>query len=151
VTLCDGVECLRHERPPLGIDGDQYPSVGDHDNDIDRCQYAFLMQSIATIAASCPPLLQEPIEAGAAEQLAAALKVIADPARLRLLSLIQAQPGHEACVCHLTEPLGLSQPTVSHHLKVLRGAGLVEREQRGSWAFFRVREERLAALRALLA
>jgi ArsR family transcriptional regulator len=77
--------------------------------------------------------------------------VIADPARLRLLSLIQAQPGHEACVCHLTEPLGLSQPTVSHHLKVLLRAGLVDREQRGSWAYFRVREEPLAALRMLLA
>ena len=77
--------------------------------------------------------------------------MIADPARLRLLSLIQAQPGHEACVCHLTEPLGLSQPTVSHHLKVLLQAGLVEREQRGSWAYFRVREEPLATLRTLLA
>ena len=79
-----------------------------------------------------------PLDAEEADQLAAALKVIADPARLRLLSLIQAQPRHEACVCHLTEPLGLSQPTVSHHLKVLLNAGLVEREQRGSWAFFRV-------------
>ena len=76
---------------------------------------------------------------------------IADPARLRLLSLIQAQPEHEACVCHLTEPLGLTQPTVSHHLKVLVQAGLVEREQRGSWAYFRVREEPLASLRDLLA
>lgn len=109
------------------------------------------VETIATIAASCPPLLQEPFAADDAEQLAAALKVIADPARLRILSLIQAQPGHEACVCHLTEPLGLSQPTVSHHLKVLLQAGLVEREQRGSWAFFRVREEPLAALSALLA
>ena len=109
------------------------------------------MQTIATIAASCPPLLQEPIDPGQAERLAAALRVIADPARLRLLSLIQAQPGGEACVCHLTEPVGLSQPTVSHHLKVLLQAGLVEREQRGSWAYFRVREEPLAALRALLA
>ncbi len=109
------------------------------------------VQTIATIAASCPPLLQEPLEADEAEQLASALKVIADPARLRLLSLIQAQPGHEACVCHLTEPLGLSQPTVSHHLKKLTDAGLVEREQRGSWAYFHVREEPLAALRALLA
>jgi ArsR family transcriptional regulator len=117
---------------------------------IDLCQYE-LMQTIATIAASCPPLLQEPLEPHEADQLAAALKVIADPARLRLLSLIQAQPGHEACVCHLTEPLGLSQPTVSHHLKVLLQAGLVEREQRGSWAYFRVREEPLTALRALLA
>jgi ArsR family transcriptional regulator, arsenate/arsenite/antimonite-responsive transcriptional repressor len=110
----------------------------------------FRVNTIATIAASCPPLLQEPLEAHEADQLAS-LKTIADPARLRLLSLIQAQPGHEACVCHLTEPLGLSQPTVSHHLKVLLQAGLVEREQRGSWAYFRVREEPLAALRALLA
>ena len=110
-----------------------------------------VVNTIATIAAACPPLLQQPLEADEAEQLASALRVVADPARLRLLSLIQAQPDHEACVCHLTEPLGLSQPTVSHHLKVLLQAGLVEREQRGSWAYFRVREEPLAALRALLA
>jgi ArsR family transcriptional regulator, arsenate/arsenite/antimonite-responsive transcriptional repressor len=117
---------------------------------IDVCQYQSV-NTIATIAASCPPLLQEPLAAEDAEQLASALKAIADPARLRLLSLIQAQPAHEACVCHLTDPLGLTQPTVSHHLKVLLQAGLVEREQRGSWAYFRVREEPLAALRALLA
>jgi ArsR family transcriptional regulator len=110
-----------------------------------------LVQTIATIAPSCPPLLQEPLAPEDAEQLASVLKAVAEPARLRLLSLIQAQAGHEACVCHLTEPLGLSQPTVSHHLKVLLQAGLVEREQRGSWAYFRVREEPLAALRALLA
>ena len=109
------------------------------------------MQPIATITASCPPLLQDTIDADQAEQLAAALRVLADPARLRLLSLIQSQPDAEACVCHLVEPLGLTQPTVSHHLKVLLQAGLVEREQRGSWAYFRVREEPLAALRALLA
>ena len=109
------------------------------------------VQTIATIAPSCPPLLQAPLSGGDAEQLAAALKAIADPSRLRLLSLIQAQPGHEACVCHLTEPLGLSQPTVSHHLKVLLQAGLVERERRGSWAYFRIREAPRAALRALLA
>jgi ArsR family transcriptional regulator len=109
------------------------------------------MQPIATITASCPPLLQSAIDQSQADQLAAALKVLADPARLRLLSLIQAQPEAEACVCHLVEPLGLSQPTVSHHLKVLLRAGLVERQQRGSWAYFRVREEPLAALRALLA
>ena len=110
------------------------------------------MSSVQTIARiACPPLLQGPLAAEDAHVLASALKAIAEPARLRLLSLIQAQPGHEACVCHLTEPLGLSQPTVSHHLKVLLQAGLVEREQRGSWAYFRVREEPLAALRALLA
>jgi ArsR family transcriptional regulator, arsenate/arsenite/antimonite-responsive transcriptional repressor len=108
------------------------------------------MRRLATSAASCPPLLQEPLGAEDAEQLASMLKAIAEPARLRLLSLIQAQPEHEACVCHLTGPLGLSQPTVSHHLKVLLQAGLVEREQRGSWAFFRVCEEPLASLRGVL-
>ena len=109
------------------------------------------VQTITTIAAACPPLLQEPLAAHDADQLAGVLKAIADPSRLRLLSLIQAQPDHEACVCHLTEPLGLTQPTVSHHLKVLLRAGLVEREQRGSWAFFRVEpRNRSAAIRELL-
>lgn len=107
-----------------------------------------IVKTIATIA--CPPLLEEELGARDAERLAAALKVLAEPARLRLLSLIQAQPDGEACVCHLTAPLGLSQPTVSHHLRVLLDAGLVEREQRGSWAFFRVRPEPLAALRSVL-
>ena len=109
------------------------------------------VQQIATIPASCAPLLQGPLAAEDAETLARALKVLADPARLRLLSLIHAQPEGEACVCHLTEPVGLSQPTVSHHLKVLVQAGLLEREQRGSWAYFRVVPEPLAALRELLA
>jgi ArsR family transcriptional regulator len=106
---------------------------------------------LTTLSTSCPPLLAGPLPPAEAENLARALKVLADPARLRLLSLIQSQPDHEACVCHLTEPLGLSQPTVSHHLKVLLDAGLVERDQRGSWAYFRVLPERLAALRELLA
>jgi ArsR family transcriptional regulator len=111
-----------------------------------------VVKTIATIAAECPPLLEgRPLESAEAETLARALKVLADPARLRLLSLIQSQPEHEACVCHLTEPLALSQPTVSHHLRVLLDAGLVEREQRGSWAFFRVVPEQLRSLRELLA
>jgi len=109
-----------------------------------------VVKTIATIEA-CPPLLAGPLDPGQANQLAAALKALADPTRLRLLSLIQAQPGSEACVCHLTEPLGLTQPTVSHHLRVLLTAGLVEREQRGSWAYFRIKADRLKALRALLA
>jgi len=108
------------------------------------------VKTIATLAATCTPLLQEAIDAEDAERLAAALRVIADPARLRLLSLIQAQPDHEACVCNLTEPLGLTQPTVSHHLKVLRDAGLVEREQRGSWAYYRIANDQLTLLRSLL-
>ena len=111
----------------------------------------FPVSQIATITASCPPLLQEPIDQESAERLAAALRTIADPSRLRLLSLIQAQPGHEACVCHLTEPLGLAQPTVSHHLKVLHESGLLEREPRGSWVYYRVAPEVLASLRDLLA
>ena len=117
--------------------------------DIDACQYP-TVKTIATLTTSSPPLLAGPMAAEDAERLARGLKVIADPARLRLLSLIQAQPTGEACVCHLTEPLGLTQPTVSHHLKVLLDAGLVEREQRGSWAYFRVVPEQLQALRDLL-
>jgi len=110
-----------------------------------------VVKPLATLTATCPPLLAGPLEPEQAATLASALKVLADPARLRLLSLIQAQPTGEACVCHLTEPLGLSQPTVSHHLKVLLEAGLVERDQRGSWAYFRVVPEPLQALRELLA
>jgi ArsR family transcriptional regulator len=105
----------------------------------------------AVLVAECAPLLEHEIGEVDARRLGALLKVLAEPARLRLLSLIQAQPGGEACVCHLTAPLGLSQPTVSHHLKVLLEAGLVEREQRGSWAYFRVRPEPLAAIRDVLA
>jgi ArsR family transcriptional regulator len=119
---------------------------------IDRRQYAFTqMKTVATIAASCPPLLERALEADEADELAGVLKVLAEPARLRLLSLIQAQPGGEACVCHLVEPLGLSQGTVSHHLKALLSAGLVTRDQRGSWAYYRVAAEALGSVRALLA
>lgn len=106
------------------------------------------VKTIATLA--CPPLFDGPLGKTEADRVASMLKVLAEPARLRLLSLIAAQPGGEACVCHLTEPLGLTQPTVSHHLKVLLDAGLVDREQRGSWAFFRVRPEPLAAVRDVL-
>jgi ArsR family transcriptional regulator len=108
------------------------------------------VKPIASLALSCPPLLAGALDAAEADRLAAVLKVIADPARLRLLSLIQAQPSGEACVCHLTEPLGLTQPTISHHLKVLLDAGLVERDQRGSWAYFSVVPETLAVLRDIL-
>ena len=116
--------------------------------DIDGCQYP----DVKTITRlDCPPLLARALSTAEADRMAAVLKVLAEPARLRLLSLIEAQPEGEACVCHLTEPLGLSQPTVSHHLKVLLDAGLVEREQRGSWAYFRVVPEPLNALREVLA
>jgi ArsR family transcriptional regulator len=117
---------------------------------IDRCQYD-AMNQIALIADSCPPLLESALAQEQADELAAVLKVLADPSRLRLLSLIQAQPSSEACVCHLTTPLGLSQPTVSHHLRVLLDAGWVTREQRGKWAYFQVVPEALERLRQLLA
>ena len=79
----------------------------------------------STDVACCVPLAGEPLTAEAATDLARTLKAIADPARLRLLSMVAAHEGGEACVCDLTEPLGLSQPTVSHHLKVLVDAGLL--------------------------
>jgi ArsR family transcriptional regulator len=82
--------------------------------------------------------------------LAGALRILADPARLRLISFISAHADGEACVCELTDPLGLTQPTVSHHLRVLTDAGLLEREQRGRWAFFRIRPEPLELLRGAL-
>jgi ArsR family transcriptional regulator len=86
-----------------------------------------------------------------AEQLARTLKAVADPARLRLLSLIQAQEQGEACVCNLTEPLGLGQPTVSHHLKVLEDAGFLTHERRGKWVYYRAVPEAFAAVRDLFA
>ena len=86
----------------------------------------------------CTPLFSgAPLDEAAAVRLAAMLKVLGEPARLRLLSLIQAQAGHEACVCHLTDALDLSQPTVSHHLRVLFEAGLLDRERRGNWVYYR--------------
>jgi ArsR family transcriptional regulator len=78
-------------------------------------------------------------------------KALGDPARVRLLSLIAASDGGEACICDLTEPVGLSQPTVSHHMRLLAEAGLVSREQRGKWAYFRVVEETLNAISLALA
>ena len=89
-------------------------------------------------AACCPSVLSEPLDAAHAEHLARGFAALADPARLRLLSLIAGQPEGEVCACELVEPLGKSQPTVSHHLKVLFEAGLVDREKRGTWVWYRV-------------
>lgn len=98
----------------------------------------------------CPPVLHGALSKREAEDLAGTLKALADPVRLRLLSFLAAQPEGEACVCHLVEPVGLSQPTVSHHLKLLHDAGLVEREKRGAWVYYRVANERLETVRAAL-
>lgn len=99
----------------------------------------------------CPPVVLSRLGDSDAEKLATTLKALADPARLRILSLIAAQPGSEACVCHLTEPIGLSQPTTTHHLQVLHAAGILEREKRGTWVYYRLVPERLEAVRAALA
>jgi ArsR family transcriptional regulator, arsenate/arsenite/antimonite-responsive transcriptional repressor len=99
----------------------------------------------------CAAILQSRLRDEDADELATAFKAIADPARLRLLSFIAAQPSAEACVCHLIAPAGLSQPTVSHHLKVLTAAGLLERERRGTWVFYRLVPARVEALREALA
>jgi ArsR family transcriptional regulator len=81
-----------------------------------------------------------------AQDLAQLLKAVADPSRLQLLSLIRASEAGEICVCNLTGPLGLSQPTVSHHLRVLTEAGLINREQRGTWAWYSIVPDRLKEL-----
>ncbi len=104
-----------------------------------------------SVAPCCPPVLQGALSKGDAEELAATLKALADPVRLRLLSFIAAQPDGEACVCHVTDPIGLSQPTVSHHLKLLHHARLLERDKRGAWVYYRVIPDRLEAIRAALA
>ncbi|MFG3301527.1 ArsR/SmtB family transcription factor [Micromonospora chersina] len=103
-----------------------------------------------TAAPAVSPLAGEPIKRADAERLAGVLKAVADPARLRLLSLIQSAPEDEASVSDLTTPLGLSQPTVSHHLRILTEAGLLEREKRGVWAYYRLVPSAIAAIAELL-
>lgn len=98
----------------------------------------------------CAPVLAAPLAEEEAAGLARAFAALADPARLRLLGLLAAAAEGEVCACDLVEPLGRAQPTVSHHLKVLYEAGLVEREKRGTWVWYRVVPERLAALRDAL-
>jgi ArsR family transcriptional regulator, arsenate/arsenite/antimonite-responsive transcriptional repressor len=110
-----------------------------------------VIDPVGALAECCTPRRsRKPLPRHEAERLADAIGVLADPARLQLLSLIGSEADGEACVCDLTEPLGLTQPTVSHHLKVLHQAGLLEREQRGRWAFYRLAPERLAALQRAL-
>ncbi|MFF3838624.1 ArsR/SmtB family transcription factor [Streptomyces sp. NPDC001930] len=100
--------------------------------------------------ACCSPMVREPLGAEAAADLAKTFKALSDPVRLRLLSLIASHDGGEACVCDLTGPFDVSQPTISHHLKVLREAGLVDSERRGTWVYYRVLPTALARLSSLL-
>lgn len=116
-----------------------------------RCMTTMLDVTDVTAGESCcAPLLKEPLAPDAAEQLAAQLKALADPARLRLLSIVASSSGQEACVCDLIDPIGLSQPTVSHHLKVLMNAGFLTRSQRGTWAYYRLVPESLAGVTRML-
>jgi ArsR family transcriptional regulator len=96
-------------------------------------------------------MLAAPMDRDAAEDLARLLKAIADPARLQVVSLLRSAEAGEACVCDLTSPLGLSQSTVSHHLKILADAGLVRRERRGTWAYYSLIPEGMSRVSDLLA
>jgi ArsR family transcriptional regulator len=110
-----------------------------------------LVMDVKTIQSCCAPLLTATLDEQAAEELAAAFKVLADPVRLRLLSLIAAAPEGTACSCDLEEPVGKSQSTVSHHLSMLADAGLITKEKVGRWVNCTVVPERLAILREALA
>jgi len=99
----------------------------------------------------CPSVLAAPLESGQAAELASSFAALGDPARLQILSILAAAPGGEVCVCDFVGPLQKSQPTVSHHLKVLGDAGFVSGDRRGKWVWYRLVPERLAALRDALA
>jgi ArsR family transcriptional regulator len=109
------------------------------------------MKKIATLEACCTPLLSAPLGAMEADELAVAFKALADPVRLRLLSLIASAPDGTACSCNLEEPVGKTQSTVSHHLSLLADAGLITKEKVGRWVNCSVVPERLAQLRDVLA
>jgi ArsR family transcriptional regulator len=108
------------------------------------------MATIAAAGSCCTPLLREPLTADQAAGLAHVLKALADPVRLRLVSMVAAHDGGEACVCELTEPLSLTQPTISHHLKILVDAGIFTRDKRGVWAYYALTPGVLDAVSAAL-
>jgi ArsR family transcriptional regulator len=110
---------------------------------------SLVLTPVETVAC-CSPLSREPMTQPQAEQVAPLLKALADPVRLRLMSMVASHEGGEACVCDLTEGFELSQPTISHHLKVLHDVGLLDRSKRGVWVYYRVRSEALADLAALI-
>jgi ArsR family transcriptional regulator len=125
------------------------------DVDIGTCQYRHVSKSLIELTpvqavACCSPLTADPITAEQAERVSPLLKALADPVRLRLLSLVASHADGEACVCDLNDAFDLSQPTISHHLKVLHEAGLLDRTKRGVWVYYAVRRGALADLADLL-
>jgi ArsR family transcriptional regulator len=110
-----------------------------------------LLEPVPSAAACCAPLTEAALTAEQAETLAVRLKALADPTRLRIVSTLLASEGMEACTCDMTEPLGLSQPTITHHIKKLVMAGLVTGERRGTWHYYRVVPEALADLASVIA
>ncbi len=98
----------------------------------------------------CPSVLAAPLDSSEATELAGWFQALADPVRLKVLSILAAAPGGEVCVCDFVEPLGKSQPTISHHLKILGEAGLVQGDRRGRWVWYSLNRERLASLRAAI-
>jgi ArsR family transcriptional regulator, arsenate/arsenite/antimonite-responsive transcriptional repressor len=100
--------------------------------------------------ACCSPLMSEPLSTDQADRMAPLLKALADPVRLRLLSLVASHSEGEACVCDLNDAFDLSQPTISHHLKVLHEVGLLDRAKRGTWVYYRIRSEVLADVAGLI-
>jgi ArsR family transcriptional regulator len=124
-------------------------------SNIDVCQHRRMPKSTMVLTpvetvACCSPLLREPLSAERAERVAPLLKALAEPVRLRLLSLVASHPGGEACVCDLAAAFDLSQPTISHHLKVLYEIGLLDRSKRGVWVYYKVRTEALSDVAALI-
>lgn len=107
---------------------------------------ALLALTVTDAAACCAPLTREALSESHAEDLARSIKALADPTRLRMISIIAGAPDQEACVCDITDAFDLGQPTVSHHLKVLHDAGFVTRSKRGTWAYYRLVPGSLDAL-----
>lgn len=107
-------------------------------------------EPVAVMEACCPAVLAAPLSEARATELATDLAAVADPVRLRLLSLLVSAESGEACVCEMVEPIGRSQPTISHHLKILAAAGLIVGEKRGRWVWYRVVPEKMAHLRGVL-
>ena len=107
-------------------------------------------QALAEGPSACGVRAATPIPRHEAERRAVLLKAVADPARLQLLSIVRESPSGEACVCDMADAVGLTQPTVSHHLKILVDAGLLTRERRGTWAWFTLVPERMAEAASFL-